>query len=36
MEARMKLGVRILWIVVRVLLAGWCMQPGRYFFYQGF
>jgi hypothetical protein len=28
--------LRTLWVAVRLLAALWLMQPGRYFFYQGF
>lgn len=30
------LALRVLWIAVRLLLAFWLMEPGRFFFYQGF
>ena len=28
--------VHILWMAVRLLAVLWLMQPGRFFFYQGF
>ncbi len=34
--SRVRIAVRILWVAVRLLAAFWLMQPGRYFFYQGF
>ena len=33
---RLRFVLRILWVAVRLLVAFWLMQPGRYFFYQGF
>lgn len=33
---RLKTVARVLWIAMQILLAYWLMQPGRYFFYQGF
>lgn len=36
LKPTLALVVRVLWIAVRLLLAFWLMQPGRFFFYQGF
>lgn len=34
--SRSRFVLRIVWVAVRLLAAFWLMQPGRYFFYQGF
>ena len=34
--SRSRFVVRVFWVAVQLLAAFWLMQPGRYFFYQGF